>query len=75
MREESEKKDSMVVVPYVAGLGEDIRRACRRFGIRMVFRSSKALQNQLTRVKEKLPDFSKSCAFLAVVGRSTLVKQ
>ena len=28
---------------------------CRRFGIRMVFRSSMTLQNQLTRVKEKLP--------------------
>ena len=52
-REESEKKDPMVVVPYMAGLSEGIRRVCRRFGIRTVFRSSTTLQNQFTRVKEK----------------------
>ena len=56
--EESEEKDPMVVVPYVSGLSEDIRRVCRRFGIRTVFQSCMTLQNQLTRVKVRL---TKSC--------------
>ena len=35
--EDSRQKEPMVVVPYVAGLSEDIRRVCRKFGIRTVF--------------------------------------
>ena len=61
--------DPMVVVPYVAGLSEDIRRVCRRFDIRMVFRSSTTLRNQ------KLPVNLVWCiTFLAVVRRSISVK-
>ena len=35
--EESEKEARIVVVPYLAGLSEDIRTVCRGVGIRMVF--------------------------------------
>ena len=31
---EGEEKQPIVCIPYVAGLSEDIRRVCRRFGIR-----------------------------------------
>ena len=44
-----------------AGLSEDIRRVCRRFGIRMVFWLSMTLWNQLTRVKERRLNLVYSC--------------
>ena len=44
-----------VVIPYVRGLSEDIRRVCRQFGIRTVFKSAPTLREKLTRVKDKLP--------------------
>ena len=31
-----EKKDPMIVIPYIAGMSEDIRRVCRKFSIREV---------------------------------------
>ena len=37
------------------GLSEDIRRVCRQFGIRTVFKSAPTLREKLTRVKDKLP--------------------
>ena len=37
--EEQEKKEPLVVIPYVAGMSEDIRRVCRKFNIRVVFKS------------------------------------
>ena len=44
-----------MVIPYVRGLSEDIRRVCRQFGIRTVFKSAPTLREKLTRVKDKLP--------------------
>ena len=30
------EKEPLVVIPYVAGMSEDIRRVCRKFNIRVV---------------------------------------
>ena len=35
--EQEEEKGPLVVIPYVAGMSEDIRHACRKFNIRVVF--------------------------------------
>ena len=45
----------LIAIPYVSGLSEDIRRICRRFDIRVVFRSGPTLRSQLTKLKDKLP--------------------
>ena len=34
--EEEQEKGPLVVIPYVAGMSEDIRRVCRKFNIRVV---------------------------------------
>ena len=34
---ESVKMNLMVVIPYIAGRSEDIRRVCSKFNIRVVF--------------------------------------
>ena len=44
-----------VVIPYTAGMSEDIRRICRRFNIRVAFRSSRTLRSMLSNVKDKVP--------------------
>ena len=33
--EQEEEKGPLVVIPYVAGMSEDIRRVCREFNIRV----------------------------------------
>ena len=39
IREEDNKKpDAIIVIPYVAGLEDAIRRTCNKFNIRIVFR-------------------------------------
>ena len=54
--EEQEKvKEPLVVIPYMAGMSEDIRRVCRKFNIRVVFKSGRTLRSVLTRVKDTLP--------------------
>ena len=45
----------LMMIPYVAGLSEDIRRICRRFNIKVIFRSGRTLRSMLTRVKDTLP--------------------
>ena len=44
-----------MVIPYVAGMSEDIRRVCRKFNIRVVFKSGRTLSSMLTKVKDTLP--------------------
>ena len=44
-----------VVIPYSRGLSEDVRRICRRYDIRVAFRSGRSLISTLTRVKDRLP--------------------
>ena len=44
-----------MVTPYVAGMSEDISRVCRKFNIRVVFKSGRTLRSMLTKVKDTLP--------------------
>ena len=53
--EEEQEKGSLVVIPYVAGMSEDIRCVCRKFNIRVVFKSGRTLRSMLTKVKDTLP--------------------
>ena len=43
------------MIPYVAGMSEDIRHVCRKFNIRVVFKSRRTLRSMLTKVKDTLP--------------------
>ena len=40
----------LVVIPSVARMSEDIRRVCRKFNIRVVFKSGWTLRSMLTKV-------------------------
>ena len=42
-----------MVIPCVAGISEDVRRVCRKFNIRVVFRSRRTLRSMFTMVKDK----------------------
>ena len=53
--EEEQEKGPLVVIPYVAEMSEDIRRVCRKFNIRVVFKSGRTLRSMLTKVKDTLP--------------------
>ena len=44
-----------MVIPYVAGMSEDIRCVCRKFNIRIVFKSRWTFRSMLTKVKDTLP--------------------
>ena len=45
--EEKQEKGPLVVIPYVVGMSEDIRRVCRKFNIRVVFKSGQTLRLML----------------------------
>ena len=45
----------LMMLPYVAGVSEKIRKVCRNYNIRVVFRSSPTFQSMLTKVKDPLP--------------------
>ena len=47
-------------LPYVAGLGEALRRVCRKHDIRTVFTTMDTLRRQLTRVKDTDPTLKES---------------
>ena len=53
--EEEQEKGPLVVIPYVVGMSEDIRCVCRKFNIRVVFKSGRTLRSMLTKVKDTLP--------------------
>ena len=52
--EDNEKPDAIIVIPYVAGLEDAIRRTCNKFNIRIVFRSN-TLKSTLLKEKDPLP--------------------
>ena len=49
------EKPPTAFLPYVAGVSERIRKVCRDFNIRTVFKSGPTLRNLLTKVKDPLP--------------------
>ena len=53
--EQKEERGPLVVIPCVAGMSEDIRHICRKFNIRVVFKSRWTLHSMLTIVKDTLP--------------------
>ena len=42
-------------IPYVSGLSEDLRRVCRKYSIRTVFRTPSTLRRELSRIKDRDP--------------------
>ena len=52
---QEEDRPPLVMLPYVAGVSEDIRRVCRKFDMRVVFKSGRTLRTMLTKVKDTLP--------------------
>ena len=70
----------LVMLPYTEGVSEDIRRVCRKFGLKVVFRSGLSLRSMLTRVKDTLGMEKRSKVVWytksrAAVARSTLGRQ
>ena len=53
----SEKGDRppLMVLPYTAGVSENIRQVCRKFGMKVDFRSSHSIRSMLTKVRDALP--------------------
>ena len=47
-----------ICLPYVSGLSEELRRVCRKFDIRTVFKTTATLRQHLTRVKDRDPMLS-----------------
>ena len=43
------------MLPYISGVGEDIRRVCSRHNLRVVFRPGRRLRMMLSRVNDRLP--------------------
>ena len=50
-----EEPRATMVIPYVAGISEDIRRICRGHNIRVAFRLSRTLWAMQSCVKDKVP--------------------
>ena len=42
------------MLPYAEGVSEDVRQVCRKFGMKVVFRSGHSLCSMLTKVKDPL---------------------
>ena len=54
------ERPPMAYLPYVAGISERIRKVCRDFNIRTVFKSRPTLRSLLTKVKDPLPTTKQS---------------
>ena len=51
---EEGRRPPLVMLPYTEGVSEDIRWVCRKFGMKVVFRSGLSLRSMLTKVKDTL---------------------
>ena len=49
------QRPPLVMLPYVAGISDDVRRVCRRFSLNVIFNSGRSLWLVLTKVKDTLP--------------------
>ena len=59
-RTQEEQPRHTLYIPYVSGLGEDLRRVCRKYNIRTVFRTSSTLRQELSRTKDRDPPLKTS---------------
>ena len=57
---EKQKPAATVVIPYMQGLSESIRRVCQKYNIRIVFGAGKSLRTILTKAKDRLPQEQQS---------------
>ena len=62
MEEEIEKKEKepFIVIPYVMGVSEELRRVCGKYGVRVTFKSGTSLRGSLTKVKDEVSIITKS---------------
>ena len=60
LTENRELPKAVITIPYVAGLSEDIRRICWRFGVKTVFRTKHTLRTSLVNLKDRLTDDRRS---------------
>ena len=51
---EEGRRPPLVMLPYTEGVSEDIRQVCRKFGMKVVFKSELSLRSMLTKVKDTL---------------------
>ena len=51
-RREDDQQRHTLYISYVSGPGEDLRRICRKFNIRTVFRTSTTLRHELCRTED-----------------------
>ena len=51
---EEEHRPPLVMLPYTEGVSEDVRLVCRKFGMKIVFRTGQSLCSMLTTVKDPL---------------------
>ena len=51
---EEGRRPPLVMLPYTEGVSEDIRRVCKKFGMKVVFRSGLSLRSMLCKVKDTL---------------------
>lgn len=58
---QEEQTKYTIYLLYVAGVGEDLRRVCRKFDIRMVFTTMSTQRQQLTIVKDTDPTSRNQC--------------
>ena len=61
--EDNTTKPPILFLLYVQGLSEKIQIACYKLGIRMVFKSSEALRQTLTRVKSRMPELKEDIVY------------
>lgn len=59
-QQQEEPPKHTICLPYEAGLGEDLRRVCRKYDIRTVFTTMNTIRQLLTRVKDTDATLKKS---------------
>ena len=52
-------KPASLFLPYIQGLSEKIQTACRKIGVRTIFKSRETLRQRLMKVKTRVPDVKK----------------
>ena len=66
-----------IVVPYMEGMGESLKKICRRHGLDMHFKGGRTLKNILVSPKDEEKSLTRTVLFIATpvevltVGRNT----
>ena len=51
---EKKEKEPFIVIPYVMGVSEELRRVCGKYRVRVTFKSGTSLRGSLTKVKDEV---------------------